>query len=136
MNLKCGGCGAELVVEEHLRTAQCPYCASPQVIERAASDHPPPRFALGFQVPREEAEAKLRHWLRRRSWYAPSGLKRATLQELKGVYVPAYLFSAVARSFYRRRSARTTRSPPAPGRTAAPRPAPSGNRSTAGSTAT
>ncbi len=101
MNLKCGGCGAELVVEEHLRTAQCPYCASPQVIERAASDHPPPRFALGFQVPREDAEARLRHWLRRRSWYAPSGLKRATLKELKGVYVPAYLFSAVARSSYR-----------------------------------
>jgi hypothetical protein len=100
--LRCQTCGAELVVAPELRTADCPYCNSPSVIERpAAVDRPAPTFALPFEVPRDGAFARVAAWLSVRSIFARSDFKRAALGDLRGVYLPAYLYSAVAASTFR-----------------------------------
>jgi hypothetical protein len=39
-------------------------------------------------------------WLGSRSWFADARLKRARVEHLRGVYVPAYLYSAVAHTEY------------------------------------
>lgn len=101
MNLRCQSCGAELVVAGELRTTVCPYCAAPSVVERPPSvDRPAPTFALGFALTHPAAGEKVKHWLRTRNPWSHSGLKRASLQEVRGVYVPAYLYSALATSHY------------------------------------
>ncbi|HSP80937.1 MAG TPA: hypothetical protein VLQ93_20595, partial [Myxococcaceae bacterium] len=101
MDLRCQSCGAELVVAPELRTTVCPYCAAPSVVERAPSrDRPPPTFALGFALTREAAGERVRHWLRSRNPWRHSGLARALLQEVRGVYAPAWLYSARAASRY------------------------------------
>lgn len=101
MNLRCQSCGADLVVAEELRTTVCPYCAAPSVVERPPSlDRPAPTFALGFAMTQPAAAARVKHWLRTRNPWSQSGLKRASLQEVRGIYVPAYLYSALARSAY------------------------------------
>lgn len=102
MRIECGSCGASLSLEPHLRTATCPYCASPSVVERASTaERPSPTFALGFSVGHEAARACVRDWQRTRGVFTDSGFKRAAVDSVKGVYVPAYLYSAVARSSYR-----------------------------------
>lgn len=99
MDLECRSCGAALRVEAHLRTASCPYCSSPSVVDRPARpDQPDPTFALGFSLTQQAAREKVRHWLRRRSFFAPSAVRNASLEDVRGVYLPAWLYSAVART--------------------------------------
>ena len=104
MHLDCQACGASLELEASARTATCPYCASPSVIERPPSaDRPSPTFALGFTVTRESAVARVRAWLGSRSSFTRSGFASAAIEALRGIYVPAYLYSAHARSTYQAR---------------------------------
>lgn len=98
--LACGTCGAALDVGDR-RTAACPYCASPSVIERPATpDRPSPTFVLTFAAGTELPRRSLSDWTSSRSIFADSAIKRARLEDLQGIYVPAYLYSAVARSAY------------------------------------
>jgi DNA-directed RNA polymerase subunit RPC12/RpoP len=95
---QCGDCGAALVVEAGHRTATCPYCKSPSVIERPASrERPDPTFILPFTVTGAHARQAVERWTRRTRWLKQS-LSQATIGEIQGIYVPAYLYSAVVRS--------------------------------------
>jgi hypothetical protein len=97
--VQCGECGAALVLGEY-RTAVCPYCASPTVVERpAAPGRPDPVFVLPFTVTQERARELVRDWSRRRRWFHRS-LTGAAVDDIKGVYVPAGLYSAVTSSTY------------------------------------
>ncbi len=101
MNLLCQSCGAQLVVAPELRTTKCPYCAAPSVIERPATlDRPAPTFVLGFAQTHEVARKVVSDWLKSRHPWSHSGLKNASLDDVRGLYVPAYLYSALARSEY------------------------------------
>ncbi|HLL03796.1 MAG TPA: hypothetical protein VK539_24645 [Myxococcaceae bacterium] len=101
MNLKCQSCGAQLVVADTLRTTVCPYCAAPSVVERPpAPERPPPTFALGFVQTPDKAKELARQHLLRRSFWAPSSVRNASVQELRGIYVPSWLYSALAESQY------------------------------------
>lgn len=101
MNFKCNNCGAALSVEGGLRTAVCAFCDSPSVVERPASDGGPrPLFALGFVQPKKDVEQHVARWLRTRNPFCPSSLRHAKVEQMQGVYVPAYLYSAVSTSDY------------------------------------
>lgn len=101
MRIQCETCGAALAIDAGVRTATCPYCASPSVVERPPSaDRPAPAFAIGFQTTKEQARDSIRHWLRSQGFFRHSGLKTASIEEMRGVYVPAYLYTAMARSDY------------------------------------
>lgn len=101
LEIRCETCGATVAVQASLRTAECPYCASPNVVERPpAPDRPRPVFALGFGIDRERAVAIARSWLRSRGPFAHGGLKGAVLEKTRGVYLPAYLYGAVASARY------------------------------------
>ncbi|XXV10056.1 hypothetical protein WMF24_18370 [Sorangium sp. So ce1335] len=101
MQLECETCGASLRVEADQRTAVCPYCASPSVVERPPShDRPLPHFVLGFTTSRESAQGAVKAWLGKRSFFVQSGVKTATIDAIRGVYTPAYLYSAMAQTRY------------------------------------
>lgn len=98
--LACGTCGAALAFVG-VRTATCPYCASASFLPRAATlAQPEPRFALAFANDAVHARAAVRRWLGVRRLFTDGALRRATVEDLRGVYVPAYLYSAVARTTY------------------------------------
>jgi hypothetical protein len=96
----CNQCGASLAFDR-VRTETCPYCASPNFVERPpAANQPDPMFAVTFTGDATVAKRTLDHWLGSRTLLADSALKRATVEDLRGVYLPAYLYSAVARTEY------------------------------------
>ena len=100
--LRCGECGASIVLGQY-RTAVCPYCACPSVVERpAAPDLPNPVFVLPFIVNKQRAVADVARWQRRMRLFRRS-FSKATVEDIKGVYLPAYLYSAVAESRYQAR---------------------------------
>lgn len=79
----------------------CPYCASPAVISQAVTpDRPPPSFAIGFVIDQTEATRLVRKWIAGAHIFSRSDFKRAAPQSTRGVYLPAYLYGAVADSSY------------------------------------
>jgi hypothetical protein len=98
--IACSGCGAVLDFGAE-RTRTCPYCLAPAVLERPPSpDRPNPAFALGFTVEREAARRAVRSWARSRSIFTHGGLQRAATDDVRGVYLPAYVYSALARASF------------------------------------
>lgn len=98
--LECQSCGAALAIDTHQRTAKCVYCASPSVVVRPPSpDRPDPTFALGFVVPPERALDTARRWIRK-PLLAPEAFRRAQPDDIRGLYLPAYMYSAAAFSEY------------------------------------
>lgn len=103
IQLQCEGCGAVLEVDRDFRTTVCPYCASPSIIDRPlTSDRPAPVYTLCFLVPRERALAVMRRWRRslRFSFRRADVINEDSLKAMRGVYVPAYLYTAAADSNY------------------------------------
>ncbi|MFV2073563.1 MAG: hypothetical protein ACC742_13030 [Thermoanaerobaculales bacterium] len=100
VEISCESCGAKVILEPTLRTARCPYCDSPSVIDRPATvDRPDPVFVIGFAVDRAKAANRMRKWIGRKK-LAPSGLKGKTADRVTGVYVPTYLYSATSATIY------------------------------------
>lgn len=102
-HLECETCGALLEVGQAQRTTTCAYCASPAVIERPATpERPNPRFVVAFVVPPERARRAAQRWIGR-ALLAPRAFRRAVVDDrsVRGVYVPAYLYTAAAYSQYR-----------------------------------
>jgi hypothetical protein len=96
----CGQCGAGLVFAG-VRTETCPYCASPNFVERPpAANQPRPALAVAFTGDAHVARRQIDRWLGSRTWFADARIKRARVEDLRGVYVPAYLYSAVAHTDY------------------------------------
>src|SRR5262245_11850727 len=99
--IECQTCGAVIELGRGERTATCPYCDSPSVIEHPPSpDRPRPNFAVGFVIAREVAVSLLKSWTGTRGIFAHSGLKRAAIEHTRGVYLPAYLYGGTARTSY------------------------------------
>jgi DNA-directed RNA polymerase subunit RPC12/RpoP len=100
VEVSCRSCGAEILFEPLQRTARCPYCDSPSVVDRPARpDRPDPVFGLGFTVTADEATRRLQAWIAGQRM-APFGLKKRTAEKVKGVYLPTYLYSATAHTTY------------------------------------
>ena len=96
----CGHCGASLAFAG-VRTETCPYCASPNFVERPpARDQPDPAFVVTFVGDAAVARRALDRWIGSRTLFADSALRRARVEDIRGIYVPAYLYSAVAHTQY------------------------------------
>jgi hypothetical protein len=96
----CQECGAELKIPAGRSSFACPYCKCPTVIERPPSAHvPTPALVLPFVVPEEAARAAVTAWKKRWRWFHTS-LAGAAVEEIQGVYLPAYLYSAALCSRY------------------------------------
>lgn len=100
LEISCQSCGAMVVVEPGLRTARCPYCDSPSIIDRPVTeDRPDPVFVIGFTIDRRAASAKMRSFIAGKRW-APRGLGKKAAERVSGVYLPTYLYSATAASSF------------------------------------
>jgi hypothetical protein len=98
---RCKNCGAEVAVDPDQRSYTCAFCDSTYVVEFTPeqSDRQPPEFVIGFAITPEQAQERFRHWMSRNSWFRPGDLKSAQIEErLKGVYLPFWSFSMLARS--------------------------------------
>jgi hypothetical protein len=100
LEISCESCGAKILFEPYLRTARCPYCDSPSVVDRPATgDRPDPVFAIGFEIDRNQAIASVRQHVGRKK-FAPAGITTAATERVRGIYVPTYLYSAQATSAF------------------------------------
>lgn len=108
IEVQCRECGSTVTMPAHRFAAVCPFCASGSVVERSVEEGAElgsgrvfaPEYAVGFAIPRARAEGLVSEWLKRGRLFAPGELKHAEVSRVEGIYLPAWLYSAEARSRY------------------------------------
>ena len=92
----CPSCGAELLCDDTTAATSCPYCGNPTIVPGQLSDTLKPDFILPFKLNREQAvEALKKHYGGKR--LLPKLFSDQNhISEIKGVYVPFWLFDGTA----------------------------------------
>lgn len=91
----CPSCGAELICEDTVAASSCPYCGNPTVVPGQFSGMLKPDYVIPFKMDQNAAvDALKKHYGNR--FLLPKTFKDQNhLQEVKGVYVPFWLYDGV-----------------------------------------
>lgn len=94
----CKSCGGEIFSDENTAATHCPYCGNPVILSSRLSGDLKPDYVIPFKVNKEAAkEALKRHFTGKK--LLPKLFKSENhLDEIKGVYVPFWLFDADAKA--------------------------------------
>ncbi len=88
----CTSCGAEIICDQTTAATSCLYCGNPTIIPSQFAGALRPDFIIPFKVSREEAKAALRRHCEGKFLLPRLFKSEAHIEELKGVYVPFWLF--------------------------------------------
>lgn len=99
--LSCPNCGASIELQGAEHAAQCPFCATPVVVDTGTKRLIKPQGVVPFALTEEEARAALGRWLGR-LWFAPSGLAQYARRgrKMTGIYAPFWTFDAASQTGY------------------------------------
>ena len=91
---RCNSCGGEIVGDDTLAASKCPYCGNQVVMMGQFSGALKPDFVIPFKLDKKAAkEALIRHYSGKK--FLPKVFKDQNhIEEIKGVYVPFWLFDA------------------------------------------
>ena len=92
----CLSCGAELICDETTAATSCPYCGNPTVIAGQFSGMQRPELVLPFVLDKNAAKAALKKYYRGKRFLPNAFSSQNHIEEIKGVYVPFWLFDANA----------------------------------------
>lgn len=93
---RCNSCGGEIVGDETLGATSCPFCSNPVIIMGQFAGDLKPDLVIPFKLDKKAAlEALNKHYMNKK--LLPKAFKdKNHLNEIKGVYVPFWLFDADA----------------------------------------
>ena len=92
----CPSCGAELITDETTAAASCPYCGNNTIIPGQFDGTLRPDYIIPFRLDKEAAKQALKNHYRKKPFLPRVFSSANHLEELKGVYVPFWLFDAEA----------------------------------------
>ena len=97
----CPNCGSVVEFQGANHATECPYCATPVVIDTGARRQIKPQAVLPFVLTQDKARIALTRWLGS-LWFAPNGLLEYTRKgrSMAGIYVPFWTFDAGTVSRY------------------------------------
>lgn len=99
--LSCPNCGAQIDLTAHHHATNCPFCATPVVVDTGTRRAIKPQGVIPFQLTEAKAREALGQWLGS-LWFAPNGLVQYARRgrKLTGIYAPFWTFDAHTRSEY------------------------------------
>ena len=90
----CKSCGGEIVADENTGASSCPYCGNPVIMTEKFSGALKPDLVIPFKLDKKAAkEAYYRH-IKGRPLLPRVFRQENHIDEIKGVYVPFWLFDA------------------------------------------
>jgi len=98
-NLKaflCESCGGQIIVEANMGATACPYCGNPVVVPAQFRGDLRPDFVIPFRKTKEDAKEALRKHLSNKKFLPKVFSNENHIDEIKGIYVPFWLFDAEA----------------------------------------
>ncbi|MBE6017769.1 MAG: hypothetical protein E7233_09235 [Lachnospiraceae bacterium] len=83
----CSQCGAEIFTTEETAATFCSYCGSSILLESRLVMVNKPDYIIPFAVSKEQA-VKSYEKLLKKAIFAPSALKKAEIESIRGIYMP------------------------------------------------
>ena len=90
----CQSCSGHIMADETTAATHCPYCDNPVVFTGRLSGELKPDLVIPFKLDREAAKEALRKHMSGKKLLPDSFKDENHLDEIKGVYVPFWLFDA------------------------------------------
>lgn len=92
----CESCGGEIMADETTAATHCPYCGSPVIMTGQLSGGLKPDYVIPFKLDKKAAKDALRAHMTGKKLLPKMFREESRLEEIKGVYVPFWLFDAQA----------------------------------------
>lgn len=98
----CPNCGAVVEFQGASHATECPFCATPVVVDTGSQRRFKPQAVLPFVFSETQARGALTKWLGSR-WFAPNALLEYARKgrTMAGIYAPYWTFDADTDSRYR-----------------------------------
>ncbi len=102
----CKSCGGEIIADETTAATSCPFCGNPVIVPSKLSGSLKPDLVIPFKIDKKAAkEALLKHCKGKK--LLPKVFKDENhIDEIKGIYVPFWLFDADANANIRYKGTR------------------------------
>ena len=92
----CRSCGGEIITDATTGATHCPFCGNPVVMTGIFSGSLKPDYVIPFKLDKERAKQELRKYMSGKKLLPKLFSEENHLDEVKGVYVPFWLFDAEA----------------------------------------
>lgn len=92
----CPSCGAELICDSSTGATSCPYCGNPTVVPGQFTGALKPNYVIPFKVEKDAAIEALKKHYKGKIFLPGTFTSNNHLQEIKGVYVPFWMFDGKA----------------------------------------
>lgn len=92
----CKFCGGQIIADQTTAASTCPYCDNPVVMTGQFKGDLRPDFVIPFKVDKEAAKAALLQHFEGKKFLPKVFKDQHHIDEIKGVYVPVWLFDASA----------------------------------------
>ncbi|EWM53660.1 zinc finger domain, LSD1 subclass [Ruminococcus flavefaciens] len=92
----CKSCGGEIIIDSTTAASKCPYCDNPVVMSGNFSGDLKPDYVIPFKYDKEAAKKALKNHISGRKLLPKVFKDQNHIDEIKGVYVPVWLFDAEA----------------------------------------
>ena len=96
----CKSCGGEIVGDANMGATNCPYCNNPIVMTGQFAGDLRPDCVIPFKKTKEEAKAIYKKYLEGKKLLPRIFKDENHIDEIKGVYVPYWLFDADVEAYY------------------------------------
>lgn len=90
----CKSCGGDIIADSTTAATSCPYCGNPVVFAGQFKDKLRPDCVIPFKLDKEKAKAALKKHFKGKRLLPKVFADENHLDEIKGVYVPFWLFDA------------------------------------------
>lgn len=105
---RCSSCGGEVVLSGSEISTFCPYCGENLICSGNISGTLKPDFIIPFKITKEEAKKALVDYYKDKPLLPDDFSNRNHIDEIKGIYVPFWLFDAECEEKLCCRAHRTT----------------------------
>lgn len=104
---QCQSCGAQIFADETLSASKCPYCDNPIVMKQQFAGDLKPDYVIPFKYDKAAAKEKYRSHLSGKKFLPKVFLDDNHIDEIKGVYVPFWLYDSDANANIRYKGTKT-----------------------------
>lgn len=105
----CKSCGGEITGDENTAASSCPYCGNPVVMMDQFTGTLKPDYVIPFKLDKNAAKAALKKHYGGKTLIPKVFQSQNHIDEVKGLYVPFWLFDADADANLRYKATRTRR---------------------------
>ena len=102
----CNSCGGEIVADETTGATECPFCGNSVIMTGQFSGDLKPDLVIPFQVDKKAAIAALQNYYKGKVLLPKVFKDENHIKEVKGLYVPVWLFDTDADAHVRYRTTR------------------------------